>query len=143
MIRFVSVLVLAAVSLGVIGWLILGQGIGEPLVPPPEKVVQNFVVQLAGKRYASAEANLGDELQAEYNQQGLAELDRALTDKYTSYRFELGGETKTKGDQATYEARIKFEEGGEEIIPFELEHSQETGLWEISSLDGLEGCQVA
>lgn len=136
--RFLGVLALLAVSLAVLAWLILGQGIGEPLVPPPEKVVQNFVVQLAGKRYERALENLGDELKAEYDQQGLAELDKRLTEKQKGYEFELGGETQETSDEATYVARIKFEEGGEQNISFELERSQETGLWEISSLEGLE-----
>lgn len=61
---FFAVLAVLAVSLALVGWLVLGQQVAEPLVPSPENVVQNFVTGLSTGRYEPARQRFGDDLQS-------------------------------------------------------------------------------
>jgi hypothetical protein len=123
--------------LGVVAWLTMGLGIGEPLVPDPESVVQSFVDRLSAHRFEPAQSELSEDIKAQWQVENLKQLDDALREKFGEYEFELGGQEEQQGDQATYQAQIKTERQGLQQISFELEQDPETRLWKIESLEDL------
>jgi hypothetical protein len=136
--RVLGVLITAGVALGAIGLAVREDSIRPMLIPDPESVVQNFVAQLSAGRYERAREELTEELKQSRNAEALKALDEELAAQLGEYRVEPGGSEVIKDGQATYRASIKTSRQGTQDVEFELERDQETLLWEISSLSGLE-----
>lgn len=138
MTRFVSVLVMAAIMLGVVARLLQFAPSREVLAPDAENTVQSFVSHLSARHFENALAQLDDSLKQEVQIDGLRDLNDRLVEKFGEYEFEPGG--SQQGDESTlhFDARIKTTRQGEQEFPFELERDPQTQLWKISSLEELE-----
>lgn len=137
--QFVLLLLVLGIALAAVEILLQLDDVRDLFVSPPEKLVQNFVAQLAGERYENAAQALDHSLQTEMDAEDLKTLDHALKARFGIYRFQLGGVEKPVGDtKTTYEAHLATERAGEQIVPFPLERDPITHLWHISSLDELE-----
>jgi hypothetical protein len=160
---FFAVLLLTLVLLVLLGSLILGLGVAQPLVPDPENVVKNFIGSLSVGRYEIAREELADDLKMEVSAADLQRLDQDLQNAFGSYELQPGGGaqsggaqssgaqssgaqssgaqssgtgTENRDNQATYEAEIKTEVTSL-TIRFLLQRAPETGLWQITSLEEL------
>jgi hypothetical protein len=127
------------VALGLVGWLVQGQGVGEPLIPGPANAVQGFLKALSAGRYEIAYEQLADDLRAEIEVSAVETMDQDLQYFYGDYDFELGGETEQQGDEMVYYARLRTSQGEAEPVSFVLARNPETRLWEIVWLSALRG----
>ncbi|MDQ4076069.1 MAG: hypothetical protein M3220_07460 [Chloroflexota bacterium] len=134
---FFSMLLFVLISVALVGWLVRGQEVGEPLIPGPENVVQNFVKALASHHYEAARAQLSDELGMQTPVQELKQLDQALTGQYGTYDLHPHGQEQKQADQATYQALIQTARGEVLHPTFTLQRAQDSGLWEIMSFEEL------
>lgn len=135
--QFLAVLALTAVSVALVGRLVVAEGIAEPLVPSPERVVQSFVQALSAGRYEPARQQLSDDLQSRVGVGALRALDQGLQARYSGYQFEPGGQAEKQGERVIYRARIATAAGTSLQPAFALRRNPQTGLWEITSFDEL------
>lgn len=130
----VAVAAVMAAALAITAALVLGAGIGEPLVPAPKAVVQGFVKSLAAGRFEIARKHLDGSLKETTTAQVLRRLEDALRAEYGEYELRPGGEETIEGDQADYDAVIHTGRRGIVVWPFRLERDPATRLWSITDL---------
>jgi hypothetical protein len=125
-----------AAALALIAGIVFGLGDRTVFVPPPEAVVESFVVELKTKRYERAMSYLSQECRASVRPGTLRELTERLkrrTGEITEVRGEKGW---IQGDLAEASARLKTELLGCPSLKFSL--SPKDGIWSINDLHSLE-----
>lgn len=133
----VAVLVVTAVALALVRWLVAAQGVQEPLVPGPEKVAQTFVLDLA-ERPQDALRMLAPSVQLTTSAMDLSRIDRALRTRYRLYALQSGGQVVRLPQGVQYNGALQT--SGGQILPsqFRLRRDAVTGLWQITSFEGLK-----
>ena len=104
----------------------------ETMVPPPERVVEDFLRALAAGRPEGAREKLADDLRARMNEDAL----RAWAREHGARRAPISkveAESRPTGETtADVSAEVTFEDGEQANLEFRLQESR--GLWKISDL---------
>ena len=126
----VGAILLTAAALGVTAWCVAGDRALEILTPRPERVVQNLVGTLAGKRPESAATQMaGDAADAAGR---LRALDRTLRERHGDYRF-ADAQAVRRGDEADVRAELRSSRGERFAQRFALVRDSATRLWKVTA----------
>lgn len=119
-------------ALAAIHWLVVVQGVAEPLVPGPERVVAQFITGLA-TRPAQVLLLLEQNLRDQTSVDDLRRLDAQLRRKYQGYQFQSGGHEVREEHSVQYVTLLKISDGRTIKPVFELRRNHSTGMWQITS----------
>ena len=105
------------------------------MVPPPERVVEEFLRALSAERFSAARDKLADELRRRVEEDALRRQTRAL-EGARGRILHAEAEPRSVGEAAAeVAARLTFARGPAADLTFRLEQSR--GLWKISDLGSL------
>jgi hypothetical protein len=129
--RPLTILLVAALSLALVRWLVVGRGV-QALVPDPEGVAAGFVKSLSGRHYQAAHDLLSNELARSVSPDELARRDAKLRETHGAYRFELeGADSQVTGERANHTVTVKTKHGKRVSWPLSLERDGSSKLWKI------------
>jgi hypothetical protein len=126
------VLLLLAATLALLWADIFLLGDRQTLVPPPESIAEDFVHQLATRRFEQARDDLTDEEKEKVDADDLramADRLRASAGKVEESRGEPGQIT---GDRAAAQVTVRTDRSKQLHLPFKLVRSK--GEWKIEHL---------
>ena len=135
-----AVLLVFAVTMGLLAGIVFGLGDKTIFVPPPEAVVEGFMRELATGRYERARAYLSREVAARTGSEKLRDLREKLrgrTGDILDVRGEPGWHTELRAEAYV---RLKTKQAGEPSLRFTL--SLEEGVWAINGLGSLESVEL-
>lgn len=131
-----AVIAATIVAMALVRWLVVVQGVQEPLSRGPDRVVEGFVADLSERPQEALKA-LCPPLRLKTSALDLARLDQILRRRYRSYTIEPGGPLVHVPQGLQYVATVKTADG--RLLPshFRLHRDPLTGLWQITSFEGL------
>jgi hypothetical protein len=131
-------LLIAALALLVVAaqWALVAQGANKFIVPPPDRVGQQFFTSLKAHNFQSAHDQLSQDLRQQVTPEDLQAMTESLEQAAQGINEASGENPREQGQTASAEVKVKLANGAEQTV--EVPFTQENGLWHISSLAPLE-----
>jgi hypothetical protein len=131
-------LLIAALALLVVGaqWALVSQGANKFIVPPPDRVGQQFFTSLKAHNFQAAHDQLSEDLRQQVSADDLEAMTERLEQATQGIHQANGENPHTQGRTATADVKVKLENGHEQTV--QVPFTQEQGLWQITSLAPLE-----